>query len=710
MLSRRLPYAIALCLSFLCAVSITCAKDIDRTESRPIAPGVEFLTQRQIAGPWEIRAIKIDRSSTPIRLQGALAAGELPTVDTLTHIIEHYEASGETTVAATNADFFVMAGNPRAGNLCGLTICDGELVTLARGRPAFVIMADGTPRIGVFETTATVALPGGTLTLLGINRDMPDDGACLYTASWAWEDKGAGVLLKAEGLPIAANGEWKATVVRALPEDEACAADKGELILRGRGQAAAPLAALKPGDALTLTVKTDGLEAPVSTAVGGGPELLKGGQLLQDPEGTDPRHPRTLAGYNDREIIIVTVDGRQRGWSVGMKLGELGRLMQNLGCTEAINLDGGGSTTIWVRGSIENRPSDGGQRRIANGVLVKSSAPQGPLARITARPDTIVAMPGAAVPLRLWLTDDAYNPVTADVAKLQASVTEGSATAAWADGRLRVAGGVGPSTLTLSHPGSATARTAIPLQLVDTCPALELTPPSAYLCPGDEVTFQAEGLTEDGSTIWLPDGGANWALTGEGLQQVAPGRYRATAAGGQATISAQAGGATALAVAYVASEVPVEGFEGRSGAHFTTAPEGDVVTGNLAFPVDDAAEGKGYCRMQYNLGQPTGTRAAYIRLDRPIGTALKVSAMARGTGTPAAWLRVAVIDGNGSRLTVDLAEKLDWGQEWRRVETRLPEGLKQPLKLESVYVVATAGKTGQGTVEIDDIRAYAVPD
>ncbi len=86
-----------------------------------------------------------------------------------------------------------------------------------------------------------------------------------------------------------------------------------------------------------------------------------------------PRHPRTAVGFNADEILLVTVDGRQKDWSVGMTMVELARLMAELGCTEALNLDGGGSTTAWVDGEVVNRPSDGGQRRIANALLVIST-------------------------------------------------------------------------------------------------------------------------------------------------------------------------------------------------------------------------------------------------------------------------------------------------------------------------------------------------
>jgi hypothetical protein len=84
------------------------------------------------------------------------------------------------------------------------------------------------------------------------------------------------------------------------------------------------------------------------------------------------RHPRTGIGMTARgEVLLVTVDGRRRRRSVGMTLAGFGHVFRRLGATEAINLDGGGSTTMTIRGRVVNRPSDPqGERRVGSIVLV----------------------------------------------------------------------------------------------------------------------------------------------------------------------------------------------------------------------------------------------------------------------------------------------------------------------------------------------------
>jgi exopolysaccharide biosynthesis protein len=83
------------------------------------------------------------------------------------------------------------------------------------------------------------------------------------------------------------------------------------------------------------------------------------------------RNPRTAIGWNDREFFMVVVDGRKADLSVGMTFPELAALMVRLGCKEAMNLDGGGSTTMWLNGKVINHPSEKGVlRHVANTLVL----------------------------------------------------------------------------------------------------------------------------------------------------------------------------------------------------------------------------------------------------------------------------------------------------------------------------------------------------
>jgi hypothetical protein len=141
------------------------------------------------------------------------------------------------------------------------------------------------------------------------------------------------------------------------------------------------------GDEIVLEVGAVGQRGDVvrgvRTLVGGWGELVVDGvdrsAAVDSLEGTFPRfsaarHPRTAVGLarGGRELLLVGVDGRGSNGSAGMSLVELGRWMRVLGAISAANLDGGGSTTVWVRGAgVVNRPSDPtGERPVGNALFV----------------------------------------------------------------------------------------------------------------------------------------------------------------------------------------------------------------------------------------------------------------------------------------------------------------------------------------------------
>jgi exopolysaccharide biosynthesis protein len=117
--------------------------------------------------------------------------------------------------------------------------------------------------------------------------------------------------------------------------------------------------------------------------LGGGPKLVTNGRLdittareKMLPTFATDRHPRTaIASLRDGRALLAVVDGRQPSLSIGMTLSELAGFLIELGAIEAINLDGGGSTTMVVRSAIVNSPSDAtGERPISDAILVRSSA------------------------------------------------------------------------------------------------------------------------------------------------------------------------------------------------------------------------------------------------------------------------------------------------------------------------------------------------
>jgi hypothetical protein len=120
----------------------------------------------------------------------------------------------------------------------------------------------------------------------------------------------------------------------------------------------------------------------METAIGGGPVLVQNGRIMitNDEErlftgnARQDRHPRTAMGYTgDGDLIILAVEGRNKGVAEGASLVHLANMLIALGCVEAVNLDGGGSTCMLVNGKQTIKPSDvTGQRPVPAVFIVRS--------------------------------------------------------------------------------------------------------------------------------------------------------------------------------------------------------------------------------------------------------------------------------------------------------------------------------------------------
>lgn len=147
--------------------------------------------------------------------------------------------------------------------------------------------------------------------------------------------------------------------------------DNGYVIVGPKSQ----LSKLFGAEYVEVDIQTNPKWDNVKHIISGGPYLVKDNQIFIDMtaqklQSIGGRNPRTAIGYTkDNDLILVAVDGRE-GSSVGLTLVELANLMKSLGCTNAINLDGGGSTVMYVKGQIVNRPHQPGGIALSNALVI----------------------------------------------------------------------------------------------------------------------------------------------------------------------------------------------------------------------------------------------------------------------------------------------------------------------------------------------------
>lgn len=357
-----------------------------------VAPGVAWTPIVREPGPVRINVLELDPAVVYGVLSNDRIAGR-----------ERVSAMGRRVgaVAGVNGGYFAPSGDP-----VGVLAIDGALLSEpVDGRSALLVGA-GRASVAPIRFRGSVTINGATRPIDGVDRTRGLIPACggrggdlpttLPNAALTCTDSSELVLLS----PTYGARPPREGGVEAVLRDGTVARVRGPgtgpvpgdgLLLTGTGDAARFLrdVALPLSRAeveLTLTTAGRPLDlAQQALVVGGGPRLLRSGRVAVDAkaEGFAPpqapaffgsfvagRQPRTLAGVRaDGKLLLVTVDGRRPGWSTGMTLPEAARLMRSLGARDALNLDGGGSSAMTVRGEVVNRPSDRrGERAVSDGV------------------------------------------------------------------------------------------------------------------------------------------------------------------------------------------------------------------------------------------------------------------------------------------------------------------------------------------------------
>lgn len=347
--------------------------------SESVAPGVERIEIRRGdfsaglgPGRWVINVLVLDPSKT--RLELGRAGDRLAGTETTSSIARRRGA-----LAAANGGYFRTDG-PYRGEPAGIVVRAGKVLSEpSRRRPGLAVSNKGArTQLGVVdaEVRAEVVVSKGLRRRIdAINRPRLDDELVLFTP-----ELGSTTMTGPGGVEAVVE---RGRISGIVESQGGVAIPRAGWVLSASGAAAAWVRAnLRRGARLEtrFDVRLDPKpDFAAEFVVGGGPRLVRGGRpaAAHDPgiygSGfADARHPRTAVGVRaDGRILLVTVDGRQPERSVGMTIVELTSLLLDLGAVEAINMDGGGSTTMVIDGKVVNSPSDlTGERPVGDALLV----------------------------------------------------------------------------------------------------------------------------------------------------------------------------------------------------------------------------------------------------------------------------------------------------------------------------------------------------
>lgn len=695
--TRQCFFALGLVFLLMgCALAQPIYEDI---QQEWLAPGLTLETiQRYLPDGWQEIYVLSARLDLPwIRVDALLGDDVLTSPRSLVDMAQEAKAA-----AAINGDFFYIQGTKAP---VGLTIANGELIkgpSPRYPRPSITFQGDGA-RIGLWSGRGQITSQGRSYPLYGYNESiLPDDAIVLYDHRWGSASPGA----KGNDLVEVVVAEDKVREVRL--DRPPAPLLPGSFVLAGRKAGGRFLTGLRPGDRIELSWEFKPPLTGIQAGITGYPLLIEAGQ----PTGEEPaflkgRHPRTAVGLDksERVLTMVVVDGRSP-FSRGMTLEELTDFLLERDVWTALNLDGGGSSTLVARrpgeaeASLINRPP-GGVRPVPNSLAVFLPEPRDEIAKLhltTCHPREELGDPHRLreewVPVALGGTRSFQ---AAGLDPFGHPVPLGSEDLAWsvmpADAGYFPEPGVfvglrpGPALIQAAYQtGRGRVSTFLPVSIRGPAVRLTVQPQGISLIPGGKASVQVVAWDDEGYPALLEEGDYQWDSD---VGRIEKGVFIAN---GQI-----AGGTLRMTFADLTLEVPVSigqhhvslaSFEPAEGWAAQAHPYGMEAAVSYELPAEPCPiEGSGVA-LAYAFTDPHPTRAAYLLPAQPITLpphTLELGLWVWGDGS-GNWLRGQIRDGTGVARPVDFAPRVDW-VGWRWLTAAIPQDLKPPISLERIYLV-----------------------
>ena len=371
---------------------------VDTVFHAKVGPGTT-QTSLSLLGSVNLKAfyLTVDRTTPGVSIR-ALSGKDMLAGSGYTSTMAQTH-SNETThyFAGSNGDFYFTGGYATNGSsivgtpVCAMTV-DGEVMRTSNSSYQFSIDTEGIARICRLDYQKGTASKGDqTVKFAAVNTDAVNNAVTLYTSKF-WGSSNQTYLadncyevaaMPAEGEKFRAGETWTFVISSEPGRTGDMTVPDGGFVLLGRGTAQDFVASLKPGDVVSLnnlTLTPEGEAIKPEVVISGNPKNIGGGvNLNSEGERADAnqRHPRTGIGFSadGNRLVMMVIDGRS-GSSAGVTTGELGDLLLFAGCDEGVNLDGGGSSTLYTEAlGIRNVCSDGRERAVANAIYAVLEAP-----------------------------------------------------------------------------------------------------------------------------------------------------------------------------------------------------------------------------------------------------------------------------------------------------------------------------------------------
>ena len=683
--------------------------------SQQIGPGTHYKSAAWVTpnGVFNINMVETQIGTQYIKME-ASDSGKAIGTEAVSKQAQKKYSDDSRVLGAINGDFFYT--NELKGLPSGTSIIDGEIKTALTENTIFGVADKGYCFIDQLQMEASAQIKDASYPIVGVNRVRWNDQLILYTPSFAsytnTKGNGTEVVVKGIELPINGNKEYKGVVHAIYKDVKDAKIPEDGVVLSGQGKAAEFLNSLNEGDEVSFSVNFS--RDDVKYAVSGNTRLLKGSQLSEDiakVSDASQRHPRTAIGIKGGIVVMVTVDGRQKGFSDGMTLYELAEYLLSQGVENAINLDGGGSTSMVVRGqgsfmpALVNSPSDGRERYISNSIQIMSYAPLSNPLHVRFNQDTLKIFQNSKFTPSAYALDQYFNRVDIEANAIKYTLSKGIGKID-DKGMFTAAAKAGKGYIEGSSGGT---KSRIEVQVYDKVASLKITNDYVSMDPGQKVQLDIKAYDENGQEIVIDPSAVKWAVSGEIGTINKEGIFTAGKNKKEGTIIAKLDKIVADVQARVGNTpIVLEDFEKADNIEISS------IRADASVKIIDNKEpvkvGNGALKLEYNMAaEQTGTAAAYVNLKSPMkapGKPLEIGLWAYGDGT-GHWLRGVYANSLGEKKVVNFTNQggFNW-KGWKYVYVEIPQDEKFPIAFEQIYIAEPSEENkSQGAVYFDNLTA-----
>ena len=490
---------------------------VDTLENHQVGPGTQYVSLRLTAPAkrLDVFFLKTDLKNPHIEIRTALGrdsiyGGEAPSV-----LAKRISTEGNFHFAGTNGDFYVTSGYvgyPVSGNMS-----NGEIARIPGPRNVFTMDDQKIPNIGIMSYNGKIDFGSSNWTINSVNHLREENQLLLYnrhngkyTRTNAY---GTEVLIELlDGDEWGTNKTLKAKVISIEKGVGNMDIPKGKAVLSGHGTAALQLDELSVNDEidirLNLTVSTNSVSNFLQMTGGDNYKTMLLNGVVEQTNIWNELHPRTGLGYSQGKdsVIFCVVDGR--GLSIGVNTKQLAILMKSAGAYTAFNMDGGGSSTMFIDeyGGAVNKTSDGNERAVANSVFIVSTAPTDNQINIIKPYRTSIALPvyGEYTPQFYG-----YNQYGALLnSDMQDVVLTCPETLGRIEGKKFIATGNTPGNITATYNGNITTTIAVELVPVSN---IKIRLDSVLVDNRSDYAIEVIATTEGGESLISP-AALNWQV------------------------------------------------------------------------------------------------------------------------------------------------------------------------------------------------------